>query len=94
MYGKLSVTRRMGERGPLASYSVYVLSVCSIEHVPAAADSCVICSGCVCAVTGVRLLRVCASRDREAACARVGCVCDFVIVCIACAYGFMCVRLV
>jgi hypothetical protein len=50
MYGKLSVTRRMGERGPLASYSVYVLSVCSIEHVPAAADSCVICSGCVCAV--------------------------------------------
>jgi hypothetical protein len=50
MYGKLSVTRRMGERGPLASYSVCVLSVYSIEHVPAAADSCVICSGCVCAV--------------------------------------------
>lgn len=50
MYGKLSVTRHMGERGPLASYSVCVLSVCSIEHVPAAADSCVICSGCVCAV--------------------------------------------
>ena len=53
MYGKLSVTRcmGMGERGPLASsYSVCVLSVCSIEHVPAAADSCVICSGCVCAV--------------------------------------------
>jgi hypothetical protein len=50
MYGKLSVTRRMGERGPLASYSVCVLSVCSIKHVPAAADSCVICSGCVCAV--------------------------------------------